>query len=261
MTPWRGTPSQPPGVDEPQSIANPGASGLSCELGVRPKMQQNPLAGRAGYALARRRLSEHLKSDVGIVDPRVLAAFEAVPRHQLVPEALWGQAYRDTPVPIGEGQTISAPSVVATMTEALALRGTEHVLEIGTGSGYQAAILSQLAASVTSIERIRPLAAAARSALDRLGCDNVLVYLGDGTQGRPEGAPYDRIIVTAGGPEIPRPLLTQLAIEGILVGPFGRRGEQDLVRLRRTGETRFTREVLGRCQFVDLIGQNGWAAA
>jgi protein-L-isoaspartate(D-aspartate) O-methyltransferase len=224
-------------------------------------MQQNPLAGREGYALARRRLVEHLQRDIGIVDRRVLAAFEAVPRHHLVPEALWGQAYRDTPVPIGEGQTISAPSVVATMTEALCLRGDERVLEIGTGSGYQAAILARLADSVLSIERIPRLAADARSALDRLGCTNVVVYLGDGTQGRPEGTPYDRIIVTAGGPEIPRPLLTQLSIEGILVGPFGPRGEQDLVRLRRTGETRFTREVLGRCQFVDLIGRNGWAAA
>jgi protein-L-isoaspartate(D-aspartate) O-methyltransferase len=224
-------------------------------------MQQNPLAGRAGYALARRRLAEHLKSQVGVKDRRVLGAFEAVPRHLLVPEALWGQAYRDTPVPIGEGQTISAPSVVATMTEALSVRGGERVLEIGTGSGYQAAILAQLTDSVTSIERISKLAASARAALDRLGCTNVLVYLGDGTQGRPEGAPYDRIIVTAGGPEIPRPLLTQLTVGGILVGPFGERGEQDLVRLRRTGETRFTREVLGRCQFVDLIGANGWAAA
>jgi protein-L-isoaspartate(D-aspartate) O-methyltransferase len=222
-------------------------------------MRANRGGGQGEYGLARRRLSERLRQS-GVSDGRVLTAFETVPRHHLVPEALWAQAYRDTPLPIGEGQTISAPSVVATMTEALMLRGPEVVLEIGTGSGYQAAILSKLASRIISIERIPRLASRARSHMDALGVSNVIVHLGDGTQGRPGDAPFDRIVVTAGGPDIPRPLLSQLAIEGLLVGPFGRRGEQDLVRIRRTDETKFTREVLGRCRFVDLIGENGWAA-
>lgn len=222
-------------------------------------MQPGLSAGPAGFALARRRLVEHLYAG-GVRDTRVLAAFEAVPRHLLVPEALRGQAYRDTPLPIGEKQTISAPAVVAAMTEAMELEGHEEVLEIGTGSGYQAAILSQLVARIVSIERIPKLASTSRCALDTLGVTNVIVYLGDGTQGRPQEAPYDRVVVTAGGPEIPRPLLGQLAMGGMLVGPFGPRGKQELVRMRRTGQTRFTREVLGPCQFVDLIGENGWAA-
>jgi protein-L-isoaspartate(D-aspartate) O-methyltransferase len=216
-------------------------------------------AGRAGYALARRRLVEHLRAS-GVRDPRVLAAMEQVPRHLLVPEALWGKAYRNTALPIGDSQTISAPGVVAAMTEALALSGDEQVLEIGTGSGYQAAVLSGLVSRVISIERIPRLASSARSTLDALGVTNVIVHLGDGTQGRAQDAPYDRVVVTAGGPDIPRPLLGQLAQGGVLVGPFGPRGEQSLVRVRRIDETRFTREVLGPCQFVDLIGANGWAA-
>ncbi len=222
-------------------------------------MQPELAAARGEYAHARRRLSQRL-SEAGIRDGRVLEAFEHVPRHRLVPEALWAQAYKDTPLPIGERQTISAPSVVAAMTQALQLRGGESVLEIGTGSGYQAAILSRLAGRIISIERIPRLAARARSALDALGVANVIVYLGDGTQGWPQQAPYDRVVVTAGGPEIPASLLSQLAVGGVLVGPFGQREEQSLVRARRTSETGFTREVLGRCQFVDLIGEGGWAA-
>jgi protein-L-isoaspartate(D-aspartate) O-methyltransferase len=178
----------------------------------------------------------------------------------LVPEALRDQAYKDTPIPIGAGQTISAPGVVGTMTMALELQGGETVLEIGTGSGYQAAILSHLANRVISIERVPRLAASARRALDRFGVSNVVVYLGDGTRGRPEEGPFDRIVITAGGPEIPKALLTQLAPGGMLVGPFGERGSQQLVRVRRVGEDQFTREVLGDCDFVDLIGQNGWRA-
>jgi protein-L-isoaspartate(D-aspartate) O-methyltransferase len=196
----------------------------------------------------------------GVRDRRVREAFAAVPRHRLLPEALRGQAYQDAALPIGEGQTISAPSVVAVMTEALELEGHESVLEVGTGSGYQAAILSRLAARVGSIERVPRLAAAARTALDRLGVSNVVVYLGDGSTGRPQDAPFDAIVVTAGGPEVPRPLLEQLALGGRLVGPFGGRDEQALLCLRRTGPARFEREVIGRCRFVDLVGAHGWAA-
>ena len=220
-------------------------------------MRSGHASGRTGFVLARRRLVQRLK-DQGIRDPRVLAAFEDVPRHGLIPEALWGQAYKDTPLPIGEGQTISAPGIVATMTAALELKGPERVLEIGTGSGYQAAILSRLAARVLSIERIPTLAHSARGALERLQASNVELYLGDGTCGRPEDAPYEGIVVTAGGPEIPRPLLEQLALGGRLIGPFGPRVAQKLIRIRRTGEVKFTQEILSNCDFVDLIGRNGW---
>jgi len=194
----------------------------------------------------------------GVTDPRVLAALGSVPRHRLIPEALAGQAYRDTALPIGEGQTISAPGVVAAMTQALALRGDETVLEVGTGSAYQAAVLAQLAARVVSIERVPRLAASARRALDALGVTNVVVYLGDGTRGRPAEAPFDAIVVTAGGPSVPEPLLGQLAPGGRLVGPFGEREEQCLWRIRREADGRLAREVIGRCRFVDLVGAHGW---
>jgi protein-L-isoaspartate(D-aspartate) O-methyltransferase len=214
--------------------------------------------GVVGHASkVRRRFIERLRAS-GVTDPRILEAFAAVPRHLLVPEALRDRAYKDTPIPIGAGQTISAPGVVGTMTMALELKGGENVLEIGTGSGYQAAILSHLVSRVISIERIPKLAANARRALDQFGVNNVIVYLGDGTRGRPDQGPYDRIVITAGGPEIPKALLLQLAPDGLLVGPFGERGKQQLVRVRRVGEDQFTREVLGNCDFVDLIGQSGW---
>lgn len=195
----------------------------------------------------------------GVRDPRVLAAFAAVPRHRLVPDALRGQAYADTALPIGEGQTISAPGVVAAMTQALGLQVHETVLEVGTGSAYQAALLARLAARVISIERVPRLAARARSTLDALGCDNVVVYLGDGTRGRPADAPFEAIVVTAGGPRVPQPLLDQLAVGGRLVGPFGERNAQALLRIRRVDRDRYTREVIGRCRFVDLVGTHGWA--
>lgn len=222
-------------------------------------MGSGGMPAREAFALARRRLDAQLR-ERGLTDERVLAALREVPRHLLIPEGLWGQAYRDTPLPIGEGQTISAPGVVASMTDALALTHSERVLEIGTGSGYQAAVLSQLAAEVISIERIESLAIEARRALRALGVDNVTIHIGDGTRGLPDEAPFDRIVVTAGGPDIPLPLLSQLAVGGLLVGPFGPRGDQELIRMQRTGEKKFTREVLGRCRFVDLIGENGWAA-
>jgi protein-L-isoaspartate(D-aspartate) O-methyltransferase len=205
----------------------------------------------------RRRMAERLARE-GVRDRRVLEAFEAVPRHLLVPEGLWSQAYQDAALPIGDGQTISAPAVVATMSEALELRGQEAVLEIGTGSGYQAAILARLAARVVSIERMPRLAARARRTLDRLGISNVVVYLGDGSKGRPADAPYDAIVVTAGAPSVPEPLLEQLAVGGRLVGPFGSREAQRLLRVRRLTDSEYTEEVIGRCRFVDLIGVHGW---
>jgi protein-L-isoaspartate(D-aspartate) O-methyltransferase len=208
-------------------------------------------------AVPRRRMAERLARE-GVSDRRVLEAFEAVPRHLLVPEGLWSQAYQDAALPIGDGQTISAPAVVAAMSQALELRGHEVVLEIGTGSGYQAAILAHLAARVVSIERVPRLAAQARRTLDRLGISNVVVYLGDGSKGRASEAPYDAIVVTAGAPSVPEPLLEQLAVGGRLVGPFGSRQEQRLLRVRRSTDTEYAEEVIGRCRFVDLIGVHGW---
>ncbi len=215
--------------------------------------------GRGAYALPRRRMAERL-ARAGLRDRRVIEALTAVPRHLLVPEALRGEAYRDAALPIGDGQTISAPSVVAAMSEALALAGDETVLEIGTGSGYQTAILSRLARRVVSIERVPRLAARARSALDRLGVTNAIVHLGDGSTGRPQDGPFDAILLTAAAREVPEPLLAQLAPAGRLVGPFGARKAQQLLRMWRGPDGAFRREVLGRCRFVDLVGVHGWAA-
>jgi protein-L-isoaspartate(D-aspartate) O-methyltransferase len=217
------------------------------------------LSGEQEYARPRHRLVERLARG-GVRDRRVLDAVGAVPRHRLVPEVLRGRAYQDVPLPIGDGQTISAPRVVAAMSEAVALHGHETVLEVGTGSGYQAAVLSRLAARVVSIERLPRLAAAARTALDRLGVGNVVVYLGDGSAGRPQDAPFDAILVTAGGPQVPTPLLEQLAPGGRLVGPFGQRGAQQLLCIHRTPRGGFEGEAIGRCRFVDLVGAHGWVA-
>ncbi len=222
-------------------------------------IQSSPL-GRGEGELSRRRLSDRLRA-IGIQDERVLEAIASVPRHLLISEPLRGQAYKDVSLPIGAAQTISAPSTVAAMTQALQLMGPETVLEIGTGSGYQAAILSRLVARVVSIERLPRLAARARTALDNLGISNVVVHLGDGTVGRPADAPFDAILVTAGGPEVPQPLLAQLAPGGCLVGPFGARENQKLVRMRCDGRGNFSHEELGPCRFVELLGTHGWSAA
>lgn len=210
------------------------------------------------WHVSRRRMLERLAQG-GIRDARVLEALAAVPRHTLVPEALGHRAYDEAPLPIGAGQTISAPGTVAAMSAALALRGSEKVLEIGTGSAYQAAVLARLAARVISIERVPALASRARRALDRMGVTNVVVQLGDGTRGWPAEAPYDAIVVTAGGPEIPAPLLAQLAPGGRLIGPFGPRGRQQLLRVRRDpGGRLHAPEPLGAARFVDLVGEHGW---
>jgi len=193
----------------------------------------------------------------GIKDPRVLAAFRKVPRHLFMPEGIRSRAYEDSPLPIGHGQTISQPYTVARMTEALALTGKEVALEIGTGSGYQTAILCELCDWVYSVERVRSLAMGARKILDELGYHNVAVMVGDGTLGWKERAPYDAIIVTAGAPEIPHPLVEQLKEGGRLVIPVGDQFTQSMVRgEKKDGE--FKTRDLGAYRFVELIGTYGW---
>ena len=193
----------------------------------------------------------------GVADPRVLAALRRVPRHRFIPEHLWSQAYADYPLPIGEDQTISQPYIVALMTEILELKETDRVLEVGTGSGYQAAILAELAAQVFSIDRKGGLADHARSILESLGYRNIRIRVGDGTLGWPEEAPFDGIIVTAGAPQVPRPLVEQLAMGGRLVIPVGDAFTQTLTCVRQTRKG-LKHEYHGGCRFVRLIGKYGW---
>ena len=193
----------------------------------------------------------------GIHGPKTLAAMRKVPRHLFVEEALKNQAYGDFPLPIGRGQTISQPYIVALMTQALDLKGHESVLEIGTGSGYQAAILAQICAKVYTIERIDSLLVQARKVFDSLHYLNILTKLDDGTNGWPEYAPYDAIIVTAGGPRVPEPLLDQLADPGTLVIPVGDRGVQDLRRVTKK-DGQITEKTIEYVRFVSLIGDHGW---
>lgn len=197
----------------------------------------------------------------GVTNPRILEAMSKIPRHIFVDEALADQAYNDNPLPIGDLQTISQPYMVALMTEALDLKGRERVLEIGTGSGYQTALLAELADQVFSIERIASLANNARRILDHLGYYNVAIRVGDGTYGWKEEAPFDAILVTAGAPDIPQPLIEQLVIGGRLVLPVGGRSLQDLVKVTRQSEDihEVKKENLGGCRFVDLIGEYGWS--
>jgi protein-L-isoaspartate(D-aspartate) O-methyltransferase len=193
----------------------------------------------------------------GIRDARVLEAMRSIPRHLFVPpESVW-EAYDDNPLPIGEGQTISQPYMVAWMTELLGLQGGEKVLEVGTGSGYQAAILGWLAREVWSVERQESLASQARERLALLGLDNVKVVVGDGSRGLPEHAPYDAVVVTAGSPSIPQPLTEQLAEGGRLVIPVGPPSMQTLTLVVREGDG-FRREEKGGCVFVPLVGKYGW---
>jgi protein-L-isoaspartate(D-aspartate) O-methyltransferase len=195
----------------------------------------------------------------GIRDPDVLEAMSIVPREAFVPADQVQFAYADFPLPIGQGQTISQPYIVALMTEALELAPDEKVLEVGTGSGYAAVVLSRIAKEVYTVERHRKLARAAEARFRQLGCDNIHVHVGDGTLGWVEHAPYDAIVVTAGGPKVPDPLLEQLAIDGRLVIPVGGRPDmQQLVRVRRTSEQRYQREPLGSVRFVPLVGEAGW---
>jgi len=195
----------------------------------------------------------------GMKDDKLIAAMKKIPRHLFVEEALQNQAYSDHPLPIGEKQTISQPYMVALMTEALLLTGKEKVLEIGTGSGYQTAILAELSEKVFSVERIRSLAIRARKLLYELGYFNLEIKIFDGTFGWIEESPFDAIMVTAGSPDIPQPLIDQLSIGGRLVIPVGDALVQDLFRVTKTEEG-VKKEDLGGCRFVKLIGKYGWEA-
>jgi protein-L-isoaspartate(D-aspartate) O-methyltransferase len=211
------------------------------------------------FQALRNQMVDHQIAGRGVRDPRVLEAMRTVPREAFVPERLAKFAYDDSPLPIGEEQTISQPYVVALMAEALEIRPEDKVLEIGAGSGYSAAILSRVAVEVYAVERHESLAREAEARLARLGYANVHVLHGDGTLGWSEHAPYDAIVVAAGGPEVPPALLDQLVEGGRLVIPIGPDPRnQDLVRVRRLAEGGTVREVLGSVRFVPLIGAQGW---
>jgi len=195
----------------------------------------------------------------GIVDPHTLAAMRQVPRHEFVDDAMGSKAYGDHPLPIGSGQTISQPYIVALMTQALELTGAEKVLEIGTGSGYQAAVLSRVCARVYTIERIDSLLVRARKIFDRLHYLNIISRIDDGTIGWPDEAPFDDILVTAAGPEIPQPLIDQMADPGRMVIPIGSRELQELQLVKKQDGQLFI-EPIEHVRFVDLIGSHGWAA-
>lgn len=193
----------------------------------------------------------------GISDSRVLAVMGEIPRERFVEEALVREAYNDRPLPIGHRQTISQPYIVAYMTEALDLTGKEKTLEIGTGSGYQTAILAELSNKVYTIERIRPHMVKARKILSELGYHNILFKVFDGTIGWKEYEPYDAIIVTAGAPKIPQPFLDQLADGGRLIIPVGNKSSQELIKVTRQ-KRNYIQKELGGCRFVDLVGRHGW---
>jgi protein-L-isoaspartate(D-aspartate) O-methyltransferase len=209
------------------------------------------------YSALRKMMVENQLIARGIKDQRVLQAMLKVPRHLFVREEDIYRAYDDMALPIGDGQTISQPYMVAKMTELLELKGEEKVLEVGTGSGYQAAILAELSREVFTIERIASLAEEAEERLKQLGYDNVYVFVRDGTLGLPEHAPFDRIIITAGAPEVPEPLKQQLADNGIIVAPVGSRYSQQLVKVKKVGEE-FQQSYHTLCLFVPLIGEYGW---
>jgi len=218
---------------------------------------RGPVSEPSTLAIYRERMIEEQLVPRGISDPRVLEAMRQVPRHLFVEDAMQAHAYGDFPLPIGSGQTISQPYIVALMTEALQLKGTERVLEIGTGSGYQAAILSRLCLRVYTIERIDALVGRARRVFDRLRYHNIVSRIDDGTEGWSAEAPFDGILVTAGGPRIPDPLLAQLADPGRLVIPVGDQGVQDL-QLVEKRDGGLTVRTIEQVRFVDLIGAYGW---
>jgi protein-L-isoaspartate(D-aspartate) O-methyltransferase len=211
----------------------------------------------SNFEKARARMVEEQLLPRSIHDQKTLEAMRKVPRHLFVEDAMKNQAYGDSPLPIGRGQTISQPYIVALMTQALGLKGHERVLEIGTGSGYQAAILSQICEKVYTVERIDTLLVQARKVFDSLHYLNILTKLDDGTNGWPEYGPYDAIVVTAGGPKVPLPLLEQLADPGILIIPVGDRDVQKLQFVtKKDGE--ITEKTIELVRFVNLIGDHGW---
>lgn len=210
------------------------------------------------FNLSREKMVKNQLITRGIKDKKVLQAMSKIPRHLFIEDALYGEAYNDHPVPIGEKQTISQPYIVALMTEALELKGDENTLEIGTGSGYQTAILAELSSRVYTIERIKSLLGNARKLLSQLGYDNILFKAFDGTLGWKEYAPFDAIMVTAGAPHLAKPLIDQLADNGRMIIPVGDRYSQELIKVIRKGVD-LEQESLGGCRFVNLIGAHGWS--
>lgn len=213
------------------------------------------------FEIARKRMVQEQIIARGISSPRVIETLLKIPRHLFVQEAMADQAYNDGALPIGEKQTISQPYMVALMSELLELKPQDHVLEIGTGSGYQTAVLASLCRRVWTIERIRPLAMQARKVLDALHLLNVNIKVGDGTLGWPEEAPFDAILVTAGAPAVPEALAQQLAPGGRLVIPVGDAANQTILRIRKQADGSLTSETGVGCRFVPLIGQQGWQTA
>jgi protein-L-isoaspartate(D-aspartate) O-methyltransferase len=208
------------------------------------------------FEVARAELVDNLSTE--IKDRRVLAAMRSIPREHFVPSASRRLAYQDRPLPIGYDQTISQPYIIALMTEALELKGGEKVLEVGTGSGYQAAILARLARRVITTERVPSLAERAKKLLDELGCNNVEVYRAEGTLGWRREAPYDAIMVTAAAPKVPPELLAQLKVRGRLVIPVGSRHIQELCKVTKKANNKTSIRNLGGCRFVALIGRGAW---
>ncbi len=215
-------------------------------------------AGDAAFLERRLRMVEDQLVARDVRDPRLLQAFRELPRDRFVPPELASLAHEDRALPIAAGQTISQPYVVALMIEAVTLGGRDRLLEVGTGSGYAAALCARLCAEVYTVERNADLADEASARLAALGLANVHVRIGDGSLGWPDAAPFDAILVAAAGPRVPEALSAQLAVGGRLVMPVGARGIQQLVRVTRAGETRFEREPLGEVAFVPLIGDQGW---
>jgi len=210
------------------------------------------------YRELRRRMVEKQIQKRGVRDPKILHAFLNVPRHLFIEEALRDRAYGDYPLPIGDGQTISQPYTVAVMTDALKLEGDEKVLEVGSGSGYQSAVLLEIVPQVFAVERISSIARKAQKRLESMGYTGFVMRSGDGTKGWAEFAPYDAILVAAASPSVPRSLKAQLTVGGRLVIPVGDRYVQDMIRVTRLAEEKYEEENLGSFRFVGLIGAEGW---
>ena len=226
-------------------------------MGGRLHLGRGQVSPPSTFDINRERMIEEQLVARGITDQRVLEAMRTVPRHLFVEDAIRAQAYGDFPLPIGSGQTISQPYVVALMTLALRLTGSEKVLEIGTGSGYHAAVLSRLCQRVYTVERIDGLVSRARKVFDRLRYHNIVSRIDDGTVGWPSEAPFDAIVVTAGGPRVPEPLIAQLADPGRLIMPVGGQDVQELQLVEKhEGSVRVT--TIEQVRFVDLIGAYGW---